>query len=193
LKARMSAGQVGRRIALASLAGALLVVAGAPASALGKGGVSENATIYIKGNSPGTLRFVGPKKVREGGQLTIVNQTDSRKVGPQTFSLVEREEMPKTKGQQDRCLTGGHICNAIMRWHGIRHGGKPAHRFVDVGFEGWDSLGSKTEKGDSWYTNKKGQSFEETIFAGATASPVVLTFISAFDPKLHGSITVVPF
>lgn len=193
LKARMSAGQVGRWIGLASLAVALLAAAAGPASAVAKGGVPENATIYIKGNSPNTLRFVGPKKVREGGQLTIVNQTDPRKVGPQTFSLVEPEEVPKTKSQRAQCPKQGHICNAIMHWHGIKSSGQAAHRFVDTGFKGWDALGSKTEKGDSWYTNKKGQSIEETVFAGATATPVVLTFISAFDPELHGSITVVPF
>lgn len=193
MKQHTSSSRRGSQIAAALVALFALLALLAPAAAMAKAGSAGVATIYIKGNSPSTLRFVGPKKIRDGQLLQIVNETDPRKVGPQTFSLVEAEEIPKTAKERAQCLSKGHICQAIMGWHGIKNGGKPKRTRVNVGKEGWDVSGSTTSTGDSWYTSKKGQSIEETLSVGATAGPVVVTFMSAFDPSLHGSITVTPF
>lgn len=190
MKQLTSASHPARRIGVVLAAVAALAALVVPASAAAKSGV---ATIYIKGSSPSNLRFVGPKKIRDGQLLEIVNETDPRKVGPQTFSLVEAEDIPKSAKEREQCFVKGHICRAIMGWHGIKNGGKPKKALVNVGKEGWDVSGSTTSKGDSWYTDKKGDSIEQTLSVGATAGSVTVTFMSAFDPKLHGSITVTPF
>ena len=193
MKQAMSSSHLARRIAGALIALLALAALVGPASAGAKTGSSGVATIYIKGSSPNNLRFVGPKKIEEGHVLRIVNETDPRKVGPQTFSLVEAEDIPKSAKEREQCISKGHICQTIMGWHGIKGGGKPKKTLVNAGSEGWDVSGSTVSKGDSWYTDKKGQSEAQTLRVGALASPVVLTFMSAFDPKLHGSITVTPF
>lgn len=174
----------GGRFAVAALALVGLAALAVPA-------LSSAATIYIKGNSTASLHFVGPTKIHQGELLQIVNQSNAKAVGPQTFSLVEASEIPKgaTVGQCDK---KGHICKSIEGWHGIKNGGKPKHALVSVGGEGWGTAGSTTSKGDSWYTSKKGQSVEQVVYAGATAGAVKLSFMSAFDPALHGSIMVLP-
>ena len=47
----------------------------------------------VKGN----LRFVAPATVDQGDQLEIVNETNPKKVGPHTFSLVTAGSVPKTR------------------------------------------------------------------------------------------------
>lgn len=188
MKARILPRHPARLLIGATATCASLLALIGPAAASANPGVT---TIYIRGNSPSNLRFVGPKRVREGSQLEIVNETDPKKVGPQTFSLVEEEEVPTTRKERAACLSKGHICKAIMGWNRVTNG-KASKRWANAGQPGWGELGSVTGRGDSWFTNKKGQSFSESVNAGATAAPVVLTFISAFDPALSGSITVVP-
>ena len=192
MRAVTSTSRLGQRVAAALAIPLFALVAAGPAFAGAGAGASSIATIRIEGSSPNTLRFVGPKTINEGEFLQVVNETNPRKVGPQTFTLVEPEEIPKTAKQRELCLSKGHLCEAIMGWHGIRRGGKPARTLVDAGSEGWDTAGTLTSRGDSWYTNKKGQSIEEAVSPGATAAPIVLTFMSAFDPSLHGRITVLP-
>lgn len=190
MTARTPAAGWGRLVAFAALAAAFSL--SLTSAAFAKAGAPENATIYIKGNAAGSLKFVGAKKIREGGQLTIINQTGP-KVGPQTVSLVEPEEIPKTKELREACMKASQLCSAIAHWHGIKHGGKAKVQLVDVGSEGWGYPGTKTTPGDSWYTGHSGQTLEVTVNAGSSISPIVLSFISGFDPTLHGSITVVPF
>ena len=167
----------------------------APALASGSGTAAASSgmpTIYIRGATLNSLRFVGPKKMTEGEELQIVNQSNVRKVGPQTFTLVESSEIPKTKKQRESCMKRGQICKAIIGWHGI-HGTHAKTNPVEAGLEGWSTEGTKNSKGDSWYTGTKpNASFSQVMFAGATFVPITLTFMSAFDPALHGQITVVP-
>ncbi|MGA8745993.1 MAG: hypothetical protein WB507_09020 [Solirubrobacterales bacterium] len=172
--------------------GAALVV---PALASGSGGAAASSaipTIYIRGATLNSLRFVGPKKMAEGEELQIVNQSNVRKVGPQTFTLVEASEIPKTKKQRESCMKRGQICKAIIGWHGI-HGTKAKTNPVEAGLEGWGTEGTKRSKGDSWYTGTQpNASFSQVMSAGAGFVPITLTFMSAFDPALHGKITVMP-
>ena len=173
---------------------ALLVAVIGPSLASGSGAGASSAlpTITIKGSSEKTLRFVGPKTINEGEELEIVNQTDPRKVGPQTFSLVEASAIPKTKAQRESCDKKGGICKAIMGWHGVKGNGSAKTVVVESGEEGWDTEGGLKAKGDSWFAGKKGAAFGQRVTPGATAAPITLTFMSAFDPSLHGKITVLP-
>ena len=49
-------------------------------------------TILIKAEGK-TLKFVAPKTIVDGEDLTITNTTNAKKVGPHTFSLVTESEL----------------------------------------------------------------------------------------------------
>ncbi len=173
---------------------ALLAAATGPSLASGSsaGASSDLPIIAIKGSSEKTLHYVGPKTINEGEELEIVNQTDPHKVGPQTFSLVETSTIPKTKAQRENCAKKVGTCKTIMAWHGVKQSGSAKTVVVNAGGEGWDTEGGLKTKGDSWFAGKMGASIAQGVAAGATAGPVTLSFMSAFDPSLHGSITVLP-
>lgn len=186
----------GQRIAVAISAVAVLAAVVVPSLASGSNGASASSstsTIFIRGGSEKTLHFVGPKTITEGEPLQIVNQSNVRKVGPQTFSLVEASEIPKTKKERELCFKAGHICKAIQNWHHLKGKEPTEASLVEAGLEGWDTAGTVKTKGDSWYTGKTpGASELQRVNAGATAGAIVLTFMSAFDPSLQGKITVLP-
>lgn len=144
-------------------------------------------TIYIRDGKAG-LRFVGPKSVGYGDELKVVDQTNPKKVGPHTFSLVQPAFVPKTKKQQQVCFTPNHICKAIAIWHGAKGNGPPKINPVEAGPEGWSTEGNLKEKGDSWFTgNKPGASYEQQV----TAEPgTTIHFMCAIHPWMHGTFKV---
>jgi hypothetical protein len=149
-------------------------------------------TITIKGPGGG-LRFDGPKTVPAGSYLTIQNTTNPHQVGPHTFSLVTKSSIPKTKNARKKCFTPGHICKAIAHWHGSNGKGPLTENPAEAGNPGWDTLGSKKKKGDSWFTGTKpNTSITQQISADTSAGPVTLYYQCAIHPFMHGSITVTP-
>ncbi len=183
--------------ALGALLAALCLVAAPPAAgAYGpEGSVEPGAvpTVYIAAGVKG-LRFVGPTTVVAGEMLRVVNRTDPRKVGPNTFSLVARGSIPRGRSARRRCARGGVVCGAIARWHGVEgNGGPPAENPARAGGEGWDTLGSVGHRGDSWFSGARpGGSIEQPLTVDASAGPVRIYFISAIHPWMHGSIEVLP-
>ncbi len=153
---------------------------------------STTPTVFIK-DGKGGLRFVAPKTAIEGEELQVVNTTNPKQVGPHTFSLVEPSLIPKTAKERQLCFTKGHICKAIASWHGAKGNGPPKINPVEVGTEGWDTLGSLTSKGDSWFTGTKPHaSIVQRLSAGAVAGPTTIYFMCAIHPWMHGKITVLP-
>jgi hypothetical protein len=149
-------------------------------------------TVYIKDGKQG-LRFVAPKTVIAGEDLTVLNQTDPHKVGPHTFSLVEKSLVPRTAKERQLCFTKGHICKAIASWHGVKGNGPVKVNPVEVGAEGWDTLGNLTEKGDSWFTGEKpGTSIEQRVSVDTSFGSSRIYFICAVHPWMHGTINVLP-
>ena len=195
LKQRLSLISPAKRVVVTVAATALLAAAVSPplSTASTAQASSKVPTIYIKGSSAKSLRFVGPKTIKEGEELRIVNDTNAHHVGPQTFSLVEESELPKTEKERKLCLSKGHICKAIESWQGIRRNGPAKVNPVEAGEEGWSTLGTSKTKGDSWFTGDKPHaSFQQRVHAGATTGPFTLSFMSALDPALRGQITVEP-
>ena len=192
MKRRLSPISRVKQVAVAVGVTSLLAVTVNPALASSFGSAKTSSrvtTIYIKGSSTNSLRFVGPKTIKEGGELRIVNQTNPHQVGPQTFSLVEASELPKTLNERSSC----HICKAIKGWQGIGGSGSAKVNPVEAGAEGWSTMGTSSKKGDSWFTGTKPNgSFQQSVDAEASAGPFLLTFMSAFDPALQGQITVIP-
>ncbi len=177
---RRSSAKVG-----VAAAAAVLVALWAPAFA------SATATVYIKAN--GGLHFQAPKTVVAGEELKVVNTTNPQKVGPHTFSLVAPSLIPKTKKEQKVCFTKGHICKAIAGWHGVKGNGPVKTNPVRTGLEGWDTLGTLTSEGDSWFTGEKpGASIEQPVTAETAAGATTIYFMCAIHPWMHGSIEVLP-
>ena len=159
-------------------------VAGAETPATG-----TTAVVHIE-EVKGALKFVAPATVTQGDQLEIVNETDPKKVGPHTFSLVTKGSIPKTPSARKNCFTPKHICLSISIWHGFNpKTEKISINPAEAGPEGWSTPGSTTKKGDSWFTGeKKGGYFSQQV----TAAPQTLYFMCAIHPWMHGQITVLP-
>lgn len=181
-----------RALALAVPAVALLFVFVGPGLAGAATGASASATTdVIKIElTKGKLKFVAPETVTKGNQLEIVNETNPKQVGPHTFSLVKKGYVPKTPQARQNCFTPKHICMAIAQWHGFQ----PKTEKITInpakaGAEGWSTPGSPTKKGDSWFTETKGETFAQEVAASA---PPTLFFICAVHPWMHGQVTVLP-
>jgi hypothetical protein len=177
-------------VAAAALGPGLASGAGSqPTEAAASSGIR---TVYIVGGR-GNFRFVGPKTVVQGEELRIVNLTNPHQVGPHTFSLITPGLLPKTPRARQLCFSEGHICKAIAEWHGAIGDGPPAETLAQTGAEGWDTMGSVTQKGDSWFSGeKRGASIVQQVSATTTGVPTTLYFICAIHPWMQGSITVLP-
>jgi plastocyanin len=144
-------------------------------------------TIYMKAEK-GALGFEAPATVHQGDELNIVNETDPKKVGPHTFSLVTKGSLPKTPKARKNCFTPKHICLSVAQWHGFN----PKTEQITInpakaGLPGWSTMGSTTKKGDSWFTGeKKGTSFSQQV----TAEPGTIYFMCAIHPWMQGKTTV---
>lgn len=173
-------------VALGALAALTIVGAGsASATAPQKAG----ATVIKMERKGKDLFFSGPETVAAGTDLKIKNKTNPRQVGPHTFSLVKEKELPTTNSQIKKC--GKKlllICGAIIKWHDVNvQTGEIGENPVEVGKQGWDHQGSLKQKGDSWVSEKKGQSFTRPV----TAKPgKVLHYFCAVHPFMQGEITV---
>lgn len=187
------------RTALASLLGLALLVAALVAPNLAAAesmtgmesmaGTSEGVTtieIKMEGRKMG---FFGPKTVHEGEMLRVVDMTSPSMVGPHTFSLVTKGSLPKTGKQRHECFTPGKICMGIARWYGLKGEEEPKQPLVKAGKEGWDTMGTVSKKGDSYFFGKKGASIEQVVSAKAGTT---LYFICAVHAFMQGSIKVLP-
>lgn len=180
-----------------SLAASLVLAAVASGAPYGPESPTTTAatatnTIFMKADKKG-LRFEGPKTIVSGEELTIVNKSNPKQVGPHTFSLVTQSSLPKTPKTRQLCFTKGHICMAIAGWHGVKGNGPVKTNPVDVGEDGWDTAGSVSKKGDSWFTGEKpGTSIVQQITADTSAGPSTLYYICAVHSFMQGKITVLP-
>ncbi len=192
MKQRLSRlGSIRGTIAIA--VGLTACMALAPALASAATDLGPANTVYIKtgGSGPeGGLRFVAPKTIVAGEDLEVLNQTNPRQVGPHTFSLVTKGSLPKTKAAQNNCFTPKHICMAIAKWHGTNGKGPVTKNPVKAGLPGWDTLGSLTKTGDSWFTGEK-KSGTSVVQPVSAAAGTTIYFMCAIHPFMQGSIEVV--
>jgi hypothetical protein len=180
--------RVSTRGIIAIAVGLIATLALAPALASGAGELGPANTVFIKAGKGG-LRFEAPKTIIAGEELEVLNQTNAKQVGPHTFSLVTKGSIPKTPKARQVCFTPKHICMAIAKWHGVSGNGPVKVNPVEVGAEGWDTLGSVTKKGDSWFTGTKpNTSIVQKVTAAAGTT---IYFVCAIHPWMHGSIEVV--
>ncbi|HEU4736158.1 MAG TPA: hypothetical protein VFS48_03910 [Solirubrobacterales bacterium] len=159
----------------------------APALASGASDLGSANTVYMKADKAG-LRFEAPKTIFAGEELEVLNQSNPKQVGPHTFSLVTKGSLPKTQKARQTCFTPQHICMAIAKWHGVKGNGPVKVNPVEVGLEGWDTMGSVSKKGDSWFTGSKpGTSITQKVTAAPGSK---LYFLCAIHPWMQGSTEV---
>ncbi|HEY6730553.1 MAG TPA: hypothetical protein VI039_05965 [Solirubrobacterales bacterium] len=172
---------------LASAAALVLAVSGSISTAATPTGNTEQITMEF---AKGKMKFAGAKSVTVGDQLEIVNNTNPKQVGPHTFSLVTKGSLPKTPNARKNCFTPKHICLAIAKWHGFNP--KTEKITIDpvkAGPEGWSTAGNATgKKGDSWFTEKKGETLSQEVTAEAGST---LYYICAVHPFMQGKVDVV--
>jgi hypothetical protein len=173
-------------IAIAVGLAAVFVLAPTMASAVELGPAN---TVFIKAGKGG-LRFEAPKTIVSGEELEVLNQTNPKQVGPHTFSLVTKGSIPKTPKARQTCFTPKHICMAIAHWHGTNGNGPITKNPVKAGAEGWDTLGSVTKTGDSWFTGTKPKT--SIVQKVTAAAGTTIYFMCAIHPWMHGSIEVLP-
>jgi hypothetical protein len=185
-KSRLSV--IAMPIAALALLAALVVpaLATAESSTAIPGEAVTTIEIKMEGKKMG---FFGPKTVHEGEKLRVVNNTMPSMVGPHTFSLVTKGSLPKTAKQRKECFTPGKICMGIAKWYGLKGEENPKEPLVDVGSEGWDTMGTATKKGDSYFFGKKGDSIEQVVTAKAGTTLYYMCAVHAF---MQGSIKVLP-
>jgi hypothetical protein len=177
-----------RALALAVPTAAVISVVLAPGlagAAVTPTGITD--TIHME-LTKGKLKFVGPQTVTQGDQLEIVNDTNPKQVGPHTFSLVTKGSLPKTGPARKGCFAPKHICLSIAKWHGFN----PKTEEITInpaeaGPEGWSTMGSTSKKGDSWFTEKKGDSLAQLV----SAAPQTLYYMCAIHPWMQGKVQVV--
>jgi hypothetical protein len=181
-----------KHLVLAVSVAATMLAAFAPGlagAAVTPTGVTDTISIQL---SKGALKFVAPESVKVGDELEIVIETDPKKVGPHTFSLVTKGSLPKTPGARKSCFTPKHICMSIAKWHGFNpKSEKITINPAKAGAEGWSTLGSTSAKGDSWFTEKKNDSFSQLVTADPATTPTIY-FMCAIHPWMHGSVKVLP-
>lgn len=170
----------------ASTAVVVLVVGPGVAAAATPTGVTQKVEIQL---TKGKLKFVGPESVTVGDQLEIVNTTNPKQVGPHTFSLVTKGSQPKTPNARKNCFTPKHICLSVAMWHGFNPKTEEITKDpAKAGPAGWSTLGSTSKKGDSWFTEKKGETFSQEVTAPAGTT---LYYMCAVHPWMQGKVNVV--
>lgn len=180
-----------RGLLAAGGAAGLVAVLGSssPASAdAGAEPAAGKSTISMRFDARGP-RFTGSKSVVAGQPLRIRNLSDPKKIGPHTFTLVAANVVPSSRKAMENCFTPGKICMTGAMAHlfdpKTEKVGRP---LVEAGEPGWDRRFSrKVKTGDSWYTETKGEEFEQVVSARAGT---VLRFICLVHPKMQGKIKV---
>ncbi len=187
----------GKVAVVGALAGLLALGAFAAASATGSTGGASRATtktVYIKLRKSGLPHFVAPNTIRDGDTLRIVNKTNAKAIGPHTFSMVARKDIPRTKPQRKKCFTPHHICFSVAIWHGVTGpNSPPTINPVKAGPDGWSTEGTLKKTGDSWFTGaKRNASFEQVVNFDPSKGRKRLSFQCAIHPWMHDSIKVLP-
>ena len=89
------------------------------------------------------LFFKGPKQIKKGQKLEIVDKTAPSKVGPHTFTLIKKNRLPKSKKDIKACENGKlAVCANAIKAHKVDFSVNPPavnKPRVEVGRKGWDA------------------------------------------------------
>lgn len=163
---------------------AIAAAAGASASNADKQDDVATITMELEGKN---VFFDGPSSIDSGQELAIVNNTNPRQIGPHTFTLVEKSELPKSKQEIKDCEKfKAEFCLRILEAHKVNLKketiGKPS---VDVGKTGWDRSFGK--KGDSWVAQTEGEEEDRVVSAKPGTK---LFYFCLVHPVMQGKLKV---
>ena len=132
--------------ALLALLTALAITA-SPASA-------KTVTLEMKGKTDRKLTFSGPQTVAPGDTLAIDNLTDPMKVGPHSFTLLQKKLVPKTKDDARSCFGKRGVCTTIAPRARNPLGRRNANRGMSLlpGWEGRGPVRAAPNRGCRWAT-----------------------------------------
>ena len=183
----ISRRKVGGLLATAALAGTLAVgLTGSAGAEQARGGGGEQSAV-IKAKLDGRdLFFDGPSVVERNAALKVVNKTDPREVGPHTFSLVRKSELPETRKEQRDCSRLEDVCKRIAKAHRFEPPFTINRPDVDRGLVGWDKRFGR--RGDTWFTQSKGDSERRKVSAPIGRT---LWYMCAIHPDMQGRIRVI--
>jgi hypothetical protein len=175
--------------ATAAVVALVVVAVGGTASAGAAPEKGVPTVIKIKGND--NPHFVAPDTVPAGSELEIENLTKPNKIGPHTFSLVTKDQLPRGKEEFKKCENGKLICADIIEAHDVDFSQRPpiVHEpIVENGDTGWDESFDGTDPGDSFYTETKDETHSRTVQAQAGNT---FRFMCVVHPFMRGKIDVV--
>lgn len=164
---------------------------GSPASA-DAGAAPEtappSATISMRGLAKEPPRFTGSASIPSGAVLRIRNLAPPKAHGPHTFTLVSASIVPRSRKAQENCFTPGKICLIAAIAHEFdEKTEKIGKQLVEAGQPGWDTRFTKMKKGDSWYSETKGEEFSQVVSAKAGT---VLKYMCVVHSGMQGKINV---
>jgi hypothetical protein len=147
----------------------------------------------MEGSRTEPLKFVYPETIVNGEELTIINKSIPKKIGPHTFAMIDPSLFPKTKTERKKCFPGG-VCGTIAKWLGVKGPKDPVTiNPSKAGAPGWSTEGSKTKTGDAWFSGEKpGGEITQKVNVDTSEGPVTIHFMCAIHPWMHGEITVLP-
>ena len=182
-------GSLGVAFLLLAMASAAGLAGGAVADAPEKRGLTTQIKMKFKNGIP---RFKGPDAAPSNGSIEILNKTNPAEIGPHTFSLVKKSELPGTEAERKKCGKNNDrklICKKIANAHDMT--GLAANEpVVDNGVvPGWDKAFTRTKPGDSWFTETQDETHLRTIEAPAGKR---LFYMCIIHPKMQGKITIAP-
>ena len=159
----------------------------APALASGAPESATANTVYIKAGKGG-LRFVAPKTIVAGEDLTVLNQTNPHQVGPHTFSLVTKGSIPKTPNARKNCFTPETHLHGDRQVARVKGNGPVKMNPVEVGARRLGHARQRDQEGRLLvHRQKPGTSFVQPVSAAAGTT---IYFMCAIHPWMHGSIEV---
>jgi hypothetical protein len=172
---------------VATVAALGVIAAGGPAAA--SPAKADDVALITMEKEGKELFFTGPETVAPGQVLKVKSLTDPRKVGPHTFSLVQRSTFPRTADEIKACAKEFKaICGAIVKWHQVDlDSGEVGRNPAEAGKKGWDEQGNLKHRGDSWVSEREGQGFKQKVTAPEGKT---LHFICAVHPEMQGKIRV---
>jgi hypothetical protein len=181
------------KLRLAGALGAIVALGALTAGGTAAAGVSSKGlteTIKIKNNDH--PKFVGPDVVSAGSELQIVNRTDPNAIGPHTFSLVTKDQLPKGREEIKKCgKQFRKVCGDIAEAHEVNFNtGEVNKPVVDNGLpSSWDASFDGDSAGDSWFTLSKDESHARQVGA---APGEKLFYMCAVHPFMQGKLEVGP-
>lgn len=186
-KSRANRRRAGALALTVAAGAAALASTGAAASEDGAAAAKAGAATITATLNGKNLEFQGDRTVKAGSPLKVVNATDPKQVGPHTFTLVKRKNLPTTKSEMKECgRLQSKVCADVAKAHEVGKTGKVGKPVVDAAKTGWDK--SFGRRGDSWVSHGEGETEQRKVVAKPGTT---LTYFCVVHPFMHGKIKVV--